>query len=298
MCWNRAERPLIEDSDCDVLAIFDTCFASNLQKKGQLNDLRIYEFFAASGHNRPTDAPGAKSFTNALISSLKELLKECGDHPFTTRQLCEKINLNPARLKNPSHVWSRFKRYDRCIALAPLKRTLGKREEDFNRDRTRAFLSLRLPLLVECLTDDQISTMARTFSKAVKDLKAPVKRIDWVGMQSWSRTTSFAGVGNAINSALKWRNRHQQLPGSMRHEAVQRINTSHTQTWDGSSNRQPTPAKSDSEPMLSPNIPRKRRFSEESYSASGSERSEDDEHRKKASYQPTPPSGMESDTAG
>lgn len=294
--WNRAESPLIEEADCDVLAIFDTCFASNIQKNGQLKDLRTYEFFAASGHDKMTAGPGPKSFTNALISSLKELLEECGDNSFTIRQLCEKVNLKEARRGNQSHVWSRFKRYDRYIALAPLKRTLAQRKEDFNPDQTRAFLSLRLPLTTERLTEEQISTIARAFSKAVKDHKAPVKSIDWVGLQSWRQTTSFAGVSNVISSALKLRNRYRQSLLSMRRETDQRIDSSHAQTSDDSPSRKPTRVRSDFQPTPPPSIPHKRRFSEGYYGASNarSKPLEDLEHRRMLRSQLTP-SSEESD---
>ncbi|MCJ1379747.1 hypothetical protein MMC17_002850 [Xylographa soralifera] len=158
--WDNAEKPLSIDAESDVLAILDTCFASNLYKNRQQDDLRVYEILAATGHDKVTAGPGPKSFTTALISALKELLDECGDLPFLTKQLCDKINLHPMRRKSQSHVWPMFKRYDRSIQLAPLQRTLAERKEEFNYDRTRGVLSLRLPLTVEFLTDQQISTLA------------------------------------------------------------------------------------------------------------------------------------------
>ena len=194
--------------DGDVLAIFDTCFASNLQGKGRLGHRRTYELFAASGLDRQTAGPGPKSFTTALIASLKDLLEEYGDQSFTIRQVCEKINRLPNRRRNQSHVWSRFKCYDRYITLAPLKRTPTERMQEYDNndhDRTRATLSLRLSLTTSQLTKDQIESMAVSISMALKASKAPVKRIDWVGLQSYERTNHFADVGKFIRSALRLR---------------------------------------------------------------------------------------------
>ena len=158
-----------------------------------------------------TAGPGPRSFTTALIASLKGLLEEYGDQSFTIRQLCEKINLLPGRIDNQSHVWSRFKRYNRYIALAPLRRTPTERMQDYdnndNNDRTRAMLSLRLSLTTRQLTKDQIKSMAGSISKALKASRAPVKRIDWVGLQICERTTSLADVTKSISSVLKVKKR-------------------------------------------------------------------------------------------
>ncbi|OCL06342.1 hypothetical protein AOQ84DRAFT_411318 [Glonium stellatum] len=177
--YNNAERPLLEDSECDILAILDCCFASNIQKHGQEMQPRNYEVLTASGYNRVTAGPGKNSFTTALIASLEDLLKENGGNHFDTRQLCEKINLRPERLHNPSHVWSRLKTYDRPITLAPRNLSTDSVTGAFNPNNTQAFLALRVLLTVkpENLTKDQVSKIAAALSEAVKDTRAPINQI-------------------------------------------------------------------------------------------------------------------------
>lgn len=193
----------MDEAECDVLAIFDACYASNIQKNTLQNRPRIYELLAASGHDKTTAGPGPRSFTTALIDSLKTLLKECGDKPITVRQLCEKINLQETRRKNQSHVWSRFNCYERYIALAPLKPTSAERDKEFESLRTRAFLSLRLSLTRMCLTDEEISSIAQGFSKAAKDSKV-VKQIEWAGLHV-VKQTRWAGLGLALHFFLRWK---------------------------------------------------------------------------------------------
>src|SRR5436190_24149719 len=89
-CWNTAEKPLIDDADGDVLTILDCCFASNIQKDFE-EDVRIYELLTASGPDKPTSAPGPKSFTRALIDSLQELLDEYSGRSFSTYSLNDRI---------------------------------------------------------------------------------------------------------------------------------------------------------------------------------------------------------------
>jgi hypothetical protein len=305
--WNYAERTLIEDADCDMLAIFDTCFASNLYKNIKQDDPRTYELFTASGHDRTTVGPGPRSFTTALISSLKELLAASKGRPFTIRQVCDKINLNPARRKNQSHVWSRFKRYDRNIALAPLKRTLAERQEDFNFGQTRASLFLRLSLTVERLTEQQIITTARAFSRAVKKTEMPVKRIDWWRLRSSGRTNSFADLGRAVGSAVKWKNkwlsgRHARPTTTPQDRTVQPANDLCTQTVDEPNTVESVLVESGSESTLPPHMTRKRKHSGGHSGASSPQlkrRLKESEHGQKPWPYPsplTPLSGPEPDT--
>ncbi|KAF2839379.1 hypothetical protein M501DRAFT_1016460 [Patellaria atrata CBS 101060] len=205
--WNRAENSLIEHSDCDMLSIFDCCYASNIFKNVQRQDPRTYEMLTASGHDKPTQAPGPKSFTRALITSLSKLLEESEGGQFTTRQLCESINVQEARKKFQSQIWSRFKRYDRHIQLGPLKNSPEDRRREFIQDQTRSLLTLSLPLTVSRLSDEEIKTLSRALAKAAKDSKLPVKRVDWRKLRSSGRT-SFSGITSAHGVARKWKNQH------------------------------------------------------------------------------------------
>jgi hypothetical protein len=290
-----AERPLFEDSECDILAILDCCFASNLQKNSQETYPRAYELLTASGYNRVTAGPGKHSFTTALISSLKDLLKENGERRFNIWQVCEKINLYPAKRHNPSHVWSRLKTYDRHITLAPLNSSTAAVMEDFNPNKTRAFLTLRLPLTVEPenLTEKEIGKIAEAFSKAVKDIKAPIKRIDWWGLQTSGQVFSFPRAIKAIIRAVRWSRAvrsAQPLQSSVAtvDPTVQTAGGAHAQTVDGSSSFHSTRGETVTLPLSPRPTPRKRKNSERDREVSDppSKRKHFDSHK---SYQDASP---------
>ncbi|MCJ1393263.1 hypothetical protein MMC18_006135 [Xylographa bjoerkii] len=207
--WTKAERPLTEDAECDVLLIVDACFASNMTKGRQHGECRVYELLCASPINKPTDGPGPKSFTTALISSLKKLLKECGDKVFYTKQLCDEINWHPERTSRQCHHWQYNHNYIRHIEWVPLKHTLDQRKQEFRHDDTRALLLLRLSLTKDSLDESEIESVAQAICKAVRSKKAPVRRIDWQRLYS-SQQKKFANAGIDLILAKKywrrWRN--------------------------------------------------------------------------------------------
>ena len=273
--WNIAERPLFEDSECDILAILDCCFASNLQKNSQETYPRTYELLTASGYGRVTAGPGRHSFTTALISSLKDLLKENGERRFNIRQVCEKINIHPERRHNPSHVWSRLKTYDHHITLAPLNSSTAVVMEDCNPNKTCAFLRLRLPLTIELdnLTEKEIGKIAEAFSKAVKDIKAPIKRIDWWGLQVSGQVFSFPNAIKAIIPAVRWKRAVgavQPLQSSVVtvDQTVQTADGAYAQKIDGSSSFHSTQGKTATLPLSPLITPRKRKNGERDHEAS------------------------------
>lgn len=191
----------------------------------------------ATGHDQQTAGPGPKSFTAALVRSLRALREEYGDEPFTTHQLCEKINLHTERRKNQGHIWNRFKRFDRTIAIAPLKKTIDERKKEYTQEETRSLLTLTLPLTVTHLTDVQLEQLARSLSKAVKDVKAPVKRVDWRKLRSSGRSTNFAGLTKVHRFAKRWRSGYQhrmsQSPAPTRDEQNQTTDDVRATTDDG-----------------------------------------------------------------
>ena len=285
---------MIEADECDILAIFDACFASNICKSGELSD-RTFELFAASGQGKIAAGPGPRSFTTALINALNDLLEHNGGKPFTTRQLCETINLSSTRHKrHDSHVWSRFKKYHRSLELAPLKRTSAERKEQFHEIKTRSRLTLQLPLTVERLSEQQIIDMARALSKAVRDMSAPVKSIEWAGLLSAGRPMTMATVEKVIRfkkklqKAVAQGKRWASSPDA--DNSVPRMIESETQTVDSSP---------------SPLTKRKRKRNHEGIERDaddedGSDRSTSDSHRRRESstgqvpLTPTSGAGIES----
>ena len=283
-----------------MLAILDTCFASNLHKHQQQDIGRTYELFTASAHDQQTPGPGRRSFTAALINSLEDLLGERKNGPFSTRELCDKINVDPNRRKYHSNIWPRLKRYGRNITLAPLQRSLAEREKDFKDEPKRAILSLQLPLTVERLTEQQINEVARALSKAVKEIKAPVKRIDWLRLQSSKGATTFADLGSTITSAAKWRRKYssRQLQSrvKMQDQNVQTTPSLYAPAAEESSIVRALPADYEPDQSPSPQTSHKRKRSETNDdTSSASSKRGAPEHSKQYKKPLTPKSEEERD---
>lgn len=257
--WSKAEKPLIEDAEGDAVVIFDACYSSNLMKNTRSGEPRSYELLAAVGHDQATAGPGPKSFTTAMIRSLEELLEECHRRPFTVRQLCERINLRIERRHNPSHVWSRLQCFERNIALGPLKDPGAGKNERFPPEQTRALLSLSFPLTEERLSEQQILTLAKALSQAVKKNNLPVRRIDWTTLRGSATLADMDKVTEITDSGLRWKhaylavstalgwknlsmaNRHSGLPTSAEDSVPQAINDMVAQTLGDSHTQEPLP---------------------------------------------------------
>jgi hypothetical protein len=75
----------VEHVEGDILTIFDACYASNLHGTEILSpDPRMFEMLMATGFDKMIAPPGRRSFTAALVHSLRALLKQYGENPFTT----------------------------------------------------------------------------------------------------------------------------------------------------------------------------------------------------------------------
>lgn len=293
--WNNGERPLIDDADCDVLAILDTCFASNISK-GPQEDGRTYELLAASGYDKMTAGPGLKSFTTALITSLNDLLNEHKDRPFSTRALCENINRlrRGNKQNNQSHILDRLKRYNHSITLAPLKNNLAEREDQFKREPTLSRLTLELPLTVARPTEKQIEEIARALSQAIKKSPdAPVKQINWLKLKKLTTLQDIvmAGVKSrfiARTYVRKWNNiaahRHNQQSQVTTQDKYIETTPTIEQTAEDSPTLDSPPIRSKSEASPSPRVSLKRKHSSSHGNASTarSKRSspeQDEQHR-------------------
>src|SRR6266700_3698107 len=159
-CWNTAETCIINDVESDVLAILDTCFASNLQKNVAPPE-RCYELLAASHADKTTSGPGPRSFKRALIKSLKLLLEKRKERGFTTWNLAALITEQPERKRNPPYLNDRLKSYDRRIRLAPLDTNPVKRRRPSAAVQPNCYLTLgfSLDLPEEQLSSQQIESL-------------------------------------------------------------------------------------------------------------------------------------------
>lgn len=219
--WTNAEKPLTEDAEGDVLFIADACFASNIIKAPQQDDSRVYELLCASALDKPTEGPGPRSFTTALISSLKKLLSESGDIPFVTSQLCEAINLHPERSQRPCGFWRYNHQYHRSIEWAPLKRTLDQRKKDFSHDEAHAFLDLRFSLTVDCLDENQINTLCEALCNTAKKSKAPIRSIYWQRLHYPQGAKVLADAGRALAYAKRYGKRWRQEQTSRKRKNIE-----------------------------------------------------------------------------
>ena len=89
--WSKVE-PAIQNTDADVLLIFDCCHAGRLCYTRSGPD-SYFEFLGACAHHETTRGPGDESFTSALIWALKQLAKK--EEAFNTSELRRMITKYP-----------------------------------------------------------------------------------------------------------------------------------------------------------------------------------------------------------
>lgn len=203
--WNVAESLFLKSTEADTLAILDTCYASNVTKGAQ-DTGRAYQLLAASGHNRLTAGPGHRSFTTAMIESLKECLDENGDKPFSLWKLSSKINEKQYRRQNPCFPHDRLKKHDRQIELAPLKEKRSKKDDNkmILTQRTNGVdLTLCFALGFNPLTQDHIEKLARGLPQAFETAGLMLQRIDWVNLEQ-RPPVDFKSTVSALNVAHRW----------------------------------------------------------------------------------------------
>lgn len=83
--WSKVE-PAIQNTDADILLIFDCCNAGRLGRPHtRAMSGSYYEFLGACSHNETTRGPGKESFTSALIAALTQLAKK--EEAFSTSEL-------------------------------------------------------------------------------------------------------------------------------------------------------------------------------------------------------------------
>ena len=196
--------------ESDVLTILDTCFASNLQKN-IASPGRCYELLAASHFNKPTSAPGPKSFTRALINSLKQLLEESKEHGFTTWNLVAQIASQPERQNNPPYMVDRLRRWDRRIRLAPLDSNPVKRRRSSAGTQSNYYLTLEFALNLpkEELDNKQIESLTAQLPQAFKNADITLRDMNWLELRTPTLHTDFSRVvllySNVYNYVKQWR---------------------------------------------------------------------------------------------
>jgi hypothetical protein len=205
--WNKVEDQLKdEEVEGDVLTILDTCYASNLVKKSGRREPNRFELIAASSINKTTEAPGAYSFTRALIDGLKEFLDE-RKGPISTFSLIQRINVNKNRSETSAHVWARNETTDQHILLAPLKPVKpDKTQPPTFRPAPRGYLTVRFGLRDSRLNKQQIEWMTKTMSHALFNKKMlGLTKLEWVGMTAAPPTHRLDRIARVMFVMRQWR---------------------------------------------------------------------------------------------
>lgn len=162
-----------------MLAVLDTCYASNVHKQ-VLGPARTYELLAASAWDKPTGSK-ERSFTKALIQSLKDLLLKRDNGSFTTLELCNRISRQPKRLSNPSHLYSLLdSSIDHMIILSPLFQNKNdSKQKEPRPENSSLTLNFGLNLPDAELTLQDIEYLTANLPKVFRDAKLDLSRIDW-----------------------------------------------------------------------------------------------------------------------
>ncbi|KAK5137339.1 hypothetical protein LTR08_008916 [Meristemomyces frigidus] len=177
--WNQAEESL-EHAEADCLTILDCCCAGSIMK-GSTEDIRTFEVLAATGKKMPTEPPGKRSFTRAMIGALRDQLQKPEQVPFTTFALNEDIMRR--RGNHRSHLFSRHPTSShRFIKIAPLQ--LHDTTEVPVSAQEASYLTVRFSFKdVTLLKEGQVKRLAKEVSQSAANSNLGINRIDFIEFQ-------------------------------------------------------------------------------------------------------------------
>lgn len=183
--WNKVEDKLQDEGvACDVLEILDTCYSSNLVKSSRAGS-RKFELLSACFIDQTTASPGNYSFTRSLIDTLKGMLNEFANHPFSTFSINERIVKDRRRFDTQSHLWARIHSVHlsgQHILLTPMPAPLAApAQQAVVRRSPKAYLTLRFGMKETTLLQEQIDSMTKFLTKVV--IRAGLQRVDWVDVR-------------------------------------------------------------------------------------------------------------------
>jgi hypothetical protein len=182
------------ECQADILAIFDCCYASDIQRAVD-SCHRSYEILAASGPRKTTPK---HAFTPKLIEALKEMVKQRKDGhriSFNTRQLWQTICNKRPEEEQPV-LWDRLGS-SRFINISPVDNEIPKPplpDLSDTMDLTLHFTLTSKP------TDDQVKELARKLPKPFVRAGMRVCRFRWGNLRrfNWGRSTSLSRVVSPI----------------------------------------------------------------------------------------------------
>ena len=194
--WSKVE-PAIQDTDADVLLIFDCCHAGRLSRPYRGFDRSFFEFLGACSEDQTTMGPGASSFTRALTWALKELARK--EEAFSTAVLRDTIMkydrfpesqypvLSDRHLPGEHILISRKGLGSQSNTAAPSKVERAKELEN------KEYIELRFHFDNK-IEDDHFDETANVLKSLMGSSKA-----------RWSRVTFVEKNSVLEKSAMKWR---------------------------------------------------------------------------------------------
>lgn len=244
--------------------------------KGLGEHARLNQVMTASGEEDVATMPGKRSYTRALIDSLKEVLlsKEPADRRIFISGLHQMIRPRTS---------SRPQLYDRAasgigrryICLAPLDKT--KEIPAQPQPPNSGHLNLRIAFRDKAkLRDQEVENLAREITQAAKRSELGISAIDWLGFQPVVSSEHFRAVvllHILLHRAMaKWKlkrerkrklneqalredarepKRHQQLTGELLEQTSSAPIALHAPLTPAMSSRANTP-RSDSQACITP----------------------------------------------
>jgi len=182
------------------LLIFDCCYAGNLLPcdVNPHYPTRSFECIAACGRDKETTRPGKKSFSTALIWSLKALVKD--RKSFTAQDLQIMI------MKAPDFPEKQFvpllqhdEPRDQRLVLAPLSADSNSISPEFATPTSTSnklpqnYMDLRL-WYDDPLDEKEVKKLSSLFRKLIEEGSISTRRIGWLGLQKgvWEFSSSAA----------------------------------------------------------------------------------------------------------
>jgi hypothetical protein len=206
IAWECAEDLLVEAEHANLLVIFDCCDAGNLCKSRSPSR---FEYLAACLPGARTKPAGPKSFTRALIWSLKQLRSHArGWYP--TSELRDKISEAPDFPEEQYPLLGQRIFSPEYIVLAPLSSVLDasalQRREGLEEHKKqvihREYLDLRFEFH-ERITDDVFVETGRALRSLMKESKIQATRITFIEKHGRSRWPALLSV---VKAALRFGN--------------------------------------------------------------------------------------------
>lgn len=148
--------------------------------------MKRFEMLTASGFDGMATRPGAKSFTTALIESMKELCIE-DNKSFSTFRLNQRLKEKMRHRRNPPELWNRLKvgddRHIRIAPVIPRERHDGPVNKPHTPGAVNLILSFELSEKVDLLDTHRIEKLTSNLNRAFVNSGIGIRCIDFKGLR-------------------------------------------------------------------------------------------------------------------